>query len=132
MLETPLGTLAPEPRERCLHFPTYVIATVAVAITISCCLSMVFITVCVKKSKALVCRNAGSEAISRVTIQCQEIAEPVHTTTDDTGDSVGGMQVEMKNNVAYENVHFTKTSTSSSVNIVITKNEAYALVTTER
>ena len=89
MLETSLGTLAPEPGER-FYFPIYVIVTVAVAITICCCISMIFITVRIKNS-TLVCR----ETISRVNNQHHEIAEPVDATISDTGDSVGEMQVEM-------------------------------------
>ena len=115
MLETSLGTLAPEPGER-FYFPIYVIVTVAVAITICCCISMVFITVCIKNS-TLVCR----EAISRVNNQHHEIAEPVDATISDAGDSVGEMQVEMTNNVAYESAHFTRTSRFTPTDTVITK-----------
>ena len=90
MLETPLGTLAPETRE-IFHFPIYIIV---IAITVCCCISMVPIAVCVMKS-TLARRRAKSEVSISISRVNNEIAEPVYAAISDNGDSIGEMQVEM-------------------------------------
>ena len=63
-------------------------------------------------------------SISPIILEHYEFTEPVYAAIiSDTGDSVGKMQVEMTNNVAYKITQFTK---FTSVDI-----HAYALVITE-
>ena len=129
--ETPLGTLTPKPRER-FHL-NIIIITAAVIIAVSSCISIVVTGVCVKKS-TLAWKKEISKTLTssnKVNHEHYEKAEPVYATISETGDSVGEMQVEMTNNVAYKSVHFTKTSILTPTDIDVTRNEAYSLVITE-
>ena len=130
MQETPLGTLSPKPRER-VYLRTYIIITMAVSITLCSCISTVLIAACVKKSTWKV-KSEVSTSSNRVNHEHHKITEPVYATISETRDSVGEMQVEMTNNVAYKSVDFTKTTIFTSVDVDVTRNEAYAVVIAER
>ena len=68
---------------------------------------------------------------NKVNHEHHEITEPVYVTICDSGNSVDEVQVEMTNNVAYKSVDFTKTTTFTSMDVDVTRNEAYAVVITE-
>ena len=125
MQETPLGILTPKLRER-----FYLLTNItAVIITVCSCILIVVIAVCVKKS-TLAWRKVKidvSTSSNRVNCEHYEITEPVYATICDSGDSVDEVQVEMTNNVAYKSVDFTKTTIFTSVDVDITRNEAYAV-----
>ena len=128
--ETPSGKLTPKLRER-FHLPTYtIIVATAVIITVCSCISII-IAICVKKSTLKVTSKVLTSS-NKVNHEDHEIIEPVYATISDTGNSVGEMQVDMTNNVAYKSTQFTKKSIFASVDIDVTRNEAYTLVITKR